>query len=64
MLEKDQNNNNLNSNMNNNLTLEINPNHPLMVRLNHTRQNNIQLAAILAKQILDNTMLSAGILDN
>ncbi len=50
--------------MNNNLTLEINPNHPLMVRLNHTRQNNIQLAAILAKQILDNTMLSAGILDN
>ena len=52
------------ANMNNNLTLEINPNHPLMVKLNQTRRQNIGLAAMLAKQILDNTLLSAGLMDN
>lgn len=50
--------------MNNNLTLEINTKHPLMVALNQTRRKDIGMAAMLAKQMLDNTMLMAGLLEN
>lgn len=49
-------------NLNNNLTLEINANHPLLVSLNKTRKTNISLAAVLAKQILDNTLMAADLL--
>lgn len=49
-------------NLNNNLTLEINANHPLLVSLNKTRKTNISLAATLAKQILDNTLMAADLL--
>lgn len=50
--------------LNNNLTLEINAKHPLMVALNKTRRKDIGMAALLAKQLLDNTMLMAGLLEN
>lgn len=49
-------------NLNNNLTLEINASHPLLVSLNKTRKTNISLAAILAKQVLDNTLMAADLL--
>lgn len=52
------------SQMNNNLTLEINPSHKLIKGLNDLRKTDMQLASSLAKQMLDNTMLNAGILDD
>ena len=62
MLEKDK--ENAMPNMNNNLTLEINTNHILLVKLNITRKTDIGLAALIAKQLLDNTLLSAGLLED
>lgn len=45
-----------------NLTLEVNPSNQLIVQLNKTRKANRVLAQIAAKQILDNALLSAGLL--
>ena len=48
--------------MNKNLTFEINPNHELIIKLNQTRKINPKFASMLLRQLLDNTMISAGIL--
>ncbi len=52
--------------MDKNLTLEINPDHQIIVKLNEMRKkdmsigNEFKVAAVVARQILDNTMLNAG----
>lgn len=43
--------------------LEINPRHDLVRKLEQTRQTNPQLAALVGAQLLDNALLSAGLLD-
>jgi molecular chaperone HtpG len=43
--------------------LEINPSHDLVRKLEQTRQTNPQLAALMGAQLLDNALLSAGLLD-
>ena len=48
--------------MNKNLTFEINPNHELIIKLNQTRKINPKFASMLLRQLLDNTMITAGIL--
>ena len=44
--------------------LEINPRHELVKKVNHLRQNDGDLAKLLSEQILDNALLSAGLLDD
>ncbi len=44
--------------------LEINPRHELVKKVNHLRQNDADLAKLLSEQILDNALLSAGLLDD
>jgi TNF receptor-associated protein 1 len=44
--------------------LEINPSHPVMIHLNTTRKNNSDLAKMIAEQILDNALISAGLLED
>lgn len=44
--------------------LEINPRHELVKKVNHLRQNDAGLAKLLSEQILDNALLSAGLLDD
>ena len=48
--------------MTKNLTFEINPNHEVIVKLNRIRKSHPVLASTLAKQLLDNCMLSSGLL--
>jgi len=48
--------------MNKNLTFEINPNHELIVKLNQLRKTNAKFASTILKQLLDNTLVSAGIM--
>lgn len=45
-----------------NLTLEINPNHDIIVNLNKVRKVNKQVAGLITKTLLDNCMLTAGLL--
>ncbi|CAH1776355.1 unnamed protein product, partial [Owenia fusiformis] len=45
-----------------NPTLEINPSHPIVVKLNSIRDSNPQLAKLVAEQIYDNAMISAGLI--
>jgi HSP90 family molecular chaperone len=47
--------------VNKNLTFEVNPNHELIIKLNTLRKANPQFASTLMKQLLDNTMLTAGV---
>jgi TNF receptor-associated protein 1 len=44
--------------------LEINPAHALMHKLNDLRQNQPELAALVAEQIYDNAMIAAGFVDD
>jgi molecular chaperone HtpG len=44
--------------------LEINPAHPMVVRLDATRPKDAALAASVAEQILDNARVAAGLLED
>ncbi len=44
--------------------LEINPAHPIMQRLDQTRQRDAALAAKVAEQVLDNARVAAGLLED
>lgn len=44
--------------------LEINPAHPLIVKLNGLRSGNPELATLIARQILDNSLISAGFVED
>lgn len=44
--------------------LEINPTHPILTRLEATRQKDAALAASVAEQILDNARVAAGLLED
>ncbi|HEU5126339.1 MAG TPA: molecular chaperone HtpG [Verrucomicrobiae bacterium] len=44
--------------------LEINPAHPILSRLDATRQKDAALAANVAEQILDNARVAAGLLED
>lgn len=44
--------------------LEINPRHPLIHKLSEAREENPDLAKLVASQLLDNALLNAGLLDD
>jgi TNF receptor-associated protein 1 len=44
--------------------LEINPGHPIIVRLSSMRQADAALAVKVSEQILDNALVAAGLLDD
>jgi TNF receptor-associated protein 1 len=44
--------------------LEINPAHPIMARLDKTRQTDVALATKVAEQVLDNARVAAGLLED
>ena len=44
--------------------LEINPSHELIIEINKARKDDPELASELIKQILDNAMITADIIDN
>src|SRR5262249_18274896 len=44
--------------------LEINPNHPILVRLEKIRENDEPLAIKVREQIHDNALVAAGLLDD
>ncbi|MGA1205032.1 MAG: molecular chaperone HtpG [Opitutales bacterium] len=44
--------------------LEINPGHELMAKLNGLRENNPDLARLVAEQIYDNSMIAAGFVED
>jgi molecular chaperone HtpG len=44
--------------------LEINPDHPMLVRLNAIRQSDAALAGEVAEQIFDNALVAAGLLED
>lgn len=44
--------------------LELNPRHPLVHKLDALRESNPALAKLVAEQVLDNTLIAAGLLDN
>ncbi|MCI0745177.1 MAG: molecular chaperone HtpG [Verrucomicrobia subdivision 3 bacterium] len=44
--------------------LEINPRHPILLRLEKMRQEDAALAAKVAEQVLDNARVAAGLLDD
>lgn len=44
--------------------LEINPSHPLIVSLDDVRTKNPRLADLVAKQVFDNAMIAAGIVED
>jgi molecular chaperone HtpG len=46
------------------LDLEINPAHPLIVRLENIRQSNESLATKVAEQLFDNARIAAGLLED
>lgn len=43
---------------------EINPAHPLVLRLDAMRQKDAALAASVAEQLLDNARVAAGLLED
>jgi len=47
--------------MSHNQTLEINPSHPIMVKLNELRKVDSSKASNVSKQMLDNVLLSSGV---
>lgn len=47
--------------MNKNNTLEINPSHPIIVKLNELRKKDGKKASLIAGQLMDNVLLSTGI---
>ena len=44
-----------------NQTLEINPSHPMIIKLNTLRQKDSLKAEIVSKQLLDNALMSSGV---
>ena len=44
--------------------MEVNPNHEIIRKLNEMRKTDMKIAALVARQILDNTMLSAGLVND
>jgi HSP90 family molecular chaperone len=44
--------------------LEINPDHPMIVRLEKVRATDAALAKDVAEQILDNALVAAGLLED
>jgi molecular chaperone HtpG len=44
--------------------LEINPDHPIIVRLNTIRGENADLASQIASQVFDNAMVGAGLMED
>ncbi|KAK4317906.1 hypothetical protein Pmani_011043 [Petrolisthes manimaculis] len=44
--------------------LEINPTHPIIVKLNSLRQSNPRLAELTAKQLFNNAMVVAGLVED
>ncbi|HWY76794.1 MAG TPA: molecular chaperone HtpG, partial [Verrucomicrobiae bacterium] len=44
--------------------LEFNPAHPIMARLDKTRQTDVALATKVAEQVLDNARVAAGLLED
>jgi molecular chaperone HtpG len=44
--------------------LEINPRHPLIKKLAETKDANPELAKLVGSQLLDNSLISAGLLDD
>lgn len=44
--------------------LEINPAHPIIVRLHALREEDGELAKVVAEQVFDNAMIAAGLLDD
>jgi HSP90 family molecular chaperone len=44
--------------------LEINPRHPILIRLDAMRQAEPDLARTVAEQILDNAQVAAGLLED
>jgi molecular chaperone HtpG len=44
--------------------LEINPAHPLILKLNSLKTENPELAKLMGRQILDNCLISAGFVDD
>jgi HSP90 family molecular chaperone len=47
--------------MNKNNTLEINPRHPIVVKLNALRKRDPKRAGALAQQVMENVLLTSGI---
>lgn len=47
--------------MNKNNTFEINPNHPLIIKLNQLRKKDSKKAAMIAKQMMDNVLAIGSI---
>ena len=45
-------------------TLEINPSHPIIVKLFSLRESTPDLAKIAAEQLVDNAMVAAGLIDD
>ena len=45
-------------------TLEINPSHPVIVNLNHSRTSDPARATLVAEQIFDNALITAGLMDD
>ena len=46
------------------MELEINPRHALVRKLSEIRENNPDVAKLVAAQLLDNALISAGLLDD
>ena len=46
------------------VNLEINPRHPVIKRLNTTREADPEKAKLVAEQVLDNALISAGLLED
>lgn len=44
--------------------LEINPRHPLMKKLADAKDSNPELAKLVARQLLDNSLIAAGLLED
>lgn len=44
--------------------LELNPSHAILLKLNGLKERNVELAELVAEQLLDNALMSAGLLDD
>jgi molecular chaperone HtpG len=44
--------------------LEINPRHPLIQKLSAAMDSNPELAKLVARQLLDNALIAAGLLED
>ena len=45
-------------------TFELNPSHPIIIRLNTLRTTNPPHAILIAEQLFDNALVAAGLLDD